>query len=310
MAGHDRCRAVPLQTTDRVSVIIPCYDQAKFLAEAIESVLAQTHRAHEIIVVDDGSPDRPDAVVRAFPGVYCIRQRNAGVSEARNAGVHAATGRYLVFLDADDRLLPNHLETSLEAFKQHPEVGMVCGDYRWFGADDTWHRHTCAPMPDHYSTLLKTHFIGPPIVMMVRHDVVRRVGGFRSYVNGCEDLDLYLRIARAYPIHCHHDVVGEYRRHQGQTTRRWGRMLTAVMGVLRDQRAYVKQHPEYAEALRISIRRNQHNCGDPLIWQMVAAWRQGAWRQAAADLWLLVRFYPRGLADLIMGKLARLLSRS
>ena len=89
-----------------VSVVIPCYRQAHFLPDAIESVLAQTYPHFEIIVVDDGSPDDTRAVAGRYPGVRCLRQRNRGLSAARNAGLAASIGTYVVFLDADDRLTP------------------------------------------------------------------------------------------------------------------------------------------------------------------------------------------------------------
>src|SRR5215212_9690625 len=90
-----------------VSVVIPCYNQAHFLSEAIESVLAQTHPNFEIIVVDDGSTDNTSEVAARYPGVRHIRQDNQGLAAARNTGLRESKGTCLVFLDADDRLLPN-----------------------------------------------------------------------------------------------------------------------------------------------------------------------------------------------------------
>ena len=91
-----------------VSVIIPCYGQAHFLGEAIESVLGQTHPA-EVVVVDDGSPDNTAEVAARYPGIRCVRQDNRGLGGARNAGFAVSKGDYVMFLDADDRLLPDEL---------------------------------------------------------------------------------------------------------------------------------------------------------------------------------------------------------
>ena len=110
-----------------VSVIIPCYNQARFLSEAIESVLAQSHRHFEIVVVDDGSSDRPEDVVASYSGVRCIRQANQGPSAARNVGIRASRGDYLVFLDADDRLLPEALTVGLEELNANAECTFVYG---------------------------------------------------------------------------------------------------------------------------------------------------------------------------------------
>ena len=93
-----------------VAVIIPTFNHARFLAEAIKSVLAQTRPADEIIVVDDGSTDDPAAVVAKFPTVRLIRQDNRGLSAARNTGLRNCKASHIVFLDADDRLLPTALE--------------------------------------------------------------------------------------------------------------------------------------------------------------------------------------------------------
>src|SRR5437660_735131 len=113
-----------------VSVVIPCHNQAHFLVEAIESVLAQTYADFEVVVVDDGSTDNTAAVVKQFPGVGYVHQQNAGAPAARNAGLRNTTGAYLVFLDADDRLLPDALQAGLDCFHAHSECGFVFGSWR------------------------------------------------------------------------------------------------------------------------------------------------------------------------------------
>ena len=89
-----------------VSIIIPCYNQAHYLPESIESALRQTLLPLDVIVVDDGSSDDTATVAARYPGVLCLRQRNRGLSAARNAGLDTARGDFVIFLDADDRLLP------------------------------------------------------------------------------------------------------------------------------------------------------------------------------------------------------------
>src|SRR4051812_38436284 len=104
-----------------VSIVIPCYNQAHFLPEAINSVRSQTYSHTEVIVVDDGSIDNASEVARAYPEVHCITQRNHGLSAARNTGLRNSKGSFLVFLDADDRLLPNAIEAGYASLKSHPE---------------------------------------------------------------------------------------------------------------------------------------------------------------------------------------------
>src|SRR5204863_2461379 len=120
------------------SIVIPCYNQAHFLPEAIESALSQTHRPIEVIVVDDGSPDNAAEVVARYPHVRYVRQENQGLGGARNAGFRVSKGEYIVFLDADDRLTPNALESHLACFAVHSEAGFVVGDIDQIARDGSY----------------------------------------------------------------------------------------------------------------------------------------------------------------------------
>jgi glycosyltransferase involved in cell wall biosynthesis len=114
----------------KVSVVIPAYKAAGTICRAVDSVLAQTHPAHEIIVVDDGSPDDQAEVVERTYGsrVILIRQPNSKTAAARNAGIERASGEWIAFLDADDYWEPHKLARQLAVFERHPEVGVVAGD--------------------------------------------------------------------------------------------------------------------------------------------------------------------------------------
>src|ERR671910_1122682 len=118
-----------------VSVVIPCYNQAHFLGEAIESVLSQSYPHHEIVVVDDGSTDDTSEVASRYDGVRLVRQENRGLAGARNTGIRHSEGDYLVFLDADDRLLPEALRAGVECFESHPECAFVFGRFRYISVD-------------------------------------------------------------------------------------------------------------------------------------------------------------------------------
>lgn len=108
-------------------MIIPCYNHAQFLAPAIESVPAQTYSNFEIVVADDDSNDNTAEVVKHYPLVRCVYQENAGLSNARNTGLRHSSGEFLVFLDADDRLLPHALEVGVGRIQEHPECAFVSG---------------------------------------------------------------------------------------------------------------------------------------------------------------------------------------
>src|SRR3954451_18142745 len=142
------------------SVVITTYNHARYLGAAIESIAAQTVAPSEVIVVDDGSADDPEEVTRQYSHVRLIRQENQGLPSARNTGWRAASGRYVVFLDADDQLLPNALQANLERFAAEPECGFVYGAYREVHAG---HPITDAPLRsmghEPYVTLLKDNFV-------------------------------------------------------------------------------------------------------------------------------------------------------
>ncbi len=108
-----------------VSVIIPVYNGERFLAAAIESAVAQDYRPVEVIVIDDGSDDGTAEVARSFPQARYLFQTNRGLSAARNAGIEAARGEIIAFLDADDVMLPNKLTVQAEYLRDRPDVGCV-----------------------------------------------------------------------------------------------------------------------------------------------------------------------------------------
>ncbi|HLP48348.1 MAG TPA: glycosyltransferase family 2 protein, partial [Candidatus Kapabacteria bacterium] len=107
----------------KVSIIIPCYNKAKWIGEAIESCLNQTHKPYEIIVIDDGSTDNSRDECERYAGrISYFRQNNVGVSESRNRGLDKATGDYFILLDADDKLAPNYIEGCLEEMKGDTQI--------------------------------------------------------------------------------------------------------------------------------------------------------------------------------------------
>jgi glycosyltransferase involved in cell wall biosynthesis len=126
----------------RVSVVIPAYNAEQYLAEAIESVLAQTLPCSELIVVDDGSVDATADVARSFPSVSLVSMPHQGVSAARNAGVARSSGDWLAFLDADDTWLPGKLARQLELAREVPDAGIVMAHqgYLFEGPVPAWFR--------------------------------------------------------------------------------------------------------------------------------------------------------------------------
>ena len=295
-------------TRDTVSVIIPCYKQASFLTDAIESVLAQTHPHIEVIVVDDGSPDDTSDVASRYPRVRCIRQENQGLSAARNTGVRESEGEFLVFLDADDRLTPKALESGVQHLRQCPSAAFVAGKHRTISIDGS-------PVPtmerphigrDHYVELLKANHIGCPATVMYRRTVFDDVHGFDSTVNAASDYDLYLRIARKFATSFHTDIVAEYRQHGDSMSNNPQLMSNHVARVLQSQLKEVSGNRRHEEACRTGIKFYQHLYRiQMIIDRMRSSARKEDWRGALWNMLLLAWFDPRALGE-ALGRKVRL----
>jgi len=281
-----------------VSVIIPCYNQAHFVGEAIASVLAQGYPHLEVVVVDDGSDDNTGMVAARFPGVRCIRQPNRGLAAARNAGLRQSNGDYLVFLDADDRLLPGAFETGLACLRAHPECAFASGRCQFIAADGS-------PLPtpptphldgDPYLALLEGCYIWMPAMVMYRRAVFAEVSGFDSGLDACADYDLYLRVAREHPVCSHDAVVAEYRRHGTNMTRNTALMLRSQLAVQRRQRRAARARGARYEAARragIGQTREVHY-GGPLVDEVRGDLLSGRWGGVLRGMGVLLGYYPRG----------------
>ena len=190
---------------DVVSVVIPCFNQAHYLGDAIESVIAQHYPKVEIVVVDDGSRDNTIEVAARYPGVKYVRQENGGLSSAGILGLRRSNGSYVVFLDADDTLCPGAIAANLVHLRECPECAFVYGDFRHVGVDGSvQERGDRSSLSGYaYAALLRGNHIGMHATVMYRRSVFQTVGVFDESLAACEDYDLYLRIARLFPISGH-----------------------------------------------------------------------------------------------------------
>lgn len=326
-----------------VSIIIPCYNQAHFLNEAIESALRQNYPHLDVIVVDDGSTDNTSDVAAQYSTVRCIRQANQGLSAARNTGIHHSRGQYHIFLDADDRLLPQAVEHSLDCFNTHPNSAFVFGHYHLISEDgrklrtrrercfcsDYYYvsgtyqliegdgsiratRHDPRQECDHYAALLQRNHITMHATVMYCRTVFKNIGGFDTTLSACEDYDLYLRVARQYPIACHDHVVAEYRRHGTNMTRKSVRMVNAALTVLRAQWPYVAGNEYYETAYRAGVDFWQGYYGQQAIFEIPFYLRNGSWqdiRQTTALAWYYIRQKQAWLENKISRRLTALKHR-
>ena len=207
-----------------ISVIIPAFNRAHTLPKALDSVLSQTLKPREIIVVDDGSTDETNAVLANYPGLCIISQDNRGVSAARNVGIEKAGGDWIAFLDSDDEWLSDKLEKQWDA---------ICNDDKLIcHTDEIWIRNgqRVNPMKKHkkfggiiYERCLPLCVISPSSVMIHR-SVFKDVGVFDESLEVCEDYDLWLRICAKYSVlFIDEPLIVKYGGHEDQLSRKhWG----------------------------------------------------------------------------------------
>ena len=182
----------------QVSVVIPAYNCAKYLPEAIASVLEQTYDNYEIIIINDGSTDNTREVVAPFLNrVRYFEQENQGVSTARNRGIYLARGELIAFLDADDIFMPHKLEHQVAVMEKRSEIGILNSGYRLItetGEElidiERWHT-----IPNLTPEIWLLHKPVLPSAMMFRRDWLMKVGGFDPRFFASEDVDLVLRMA-------------------------------------------------------------------------------------------------------------------
>ena len=205
-----------------VSVVIPVYNGERFLRESLESVFAQTYQDYEIVCVDDGSKDASLAILNEYRDrIKVVQQANTGQAGARNAGAKTGIGKYLAFLDQDDRWYPQKLERQVALLEANPEAVMVHCDKDWI--DETGHvtqrSVVSATRRSVQKGLTMTRLVGwdpciYPSTMLIRRVAFDRVGGFDPELGGYgEDIDLMLRLRQEGLFIFHEETGTQYRKH-------------------------------------------------------------------------------------------------
>ncbi len=201
-----------------VSVVLPAYNGDLFIAAAIDSALAQTIIPFEIIVVDDGSKDATQSIVRSYgEKVSYIRQQNKGTSGAYNTGIAAATGDYIAFLEQDDIWMPEKNANQLAAFEGNDSLGMVFSPVRLLKEEMASKRTDIDEQDGEGEYGFADFFVRNRVLncstVMIRRDVLQHVGGFREHLKLAFDYDLWLRIAAEYSVLCLSTPLATYRIH-------------------------------------------------------------------------------------------------
>ena len=203
-----------------ISVIIPAYNHAQFVEEAVESVLSQTYKHLEVIVVDDGSTDDTRDILKKYQNkLTYIFQKNNGQSSARNHGIRTGKGTYIAFLDSDDLWLPEKLELQMEVMSQNQTIGLVsCGAYiinPKGRIEDEWIREEYQTREKLLRDLQTRKLFLNTSCVLVKRMCLDRVGEFKEGLGFAEDWDLWLRIARHYEVRIIRKPLIKCRKHDG-----------------------------------------------------------------------------------------------
>ncbi|MHB2153907.1 glycosyltransferase family 2 protein [Calditrichota bacterium GD2] len=219
----------------KISVIIPVYNRPQMVKRAIESVLAQTEAAHEILVINDGSTDETPCILEMFgKRITVVNQAHKGVSAARNTGIRLARGEWIALLDSDDEWLPEKLAMAREFHESHPQ-------YLIFQSQEIWIRHgkRVNPKKKHqkyggwiFRQSLPLCIVSPSAVV-IHQSVFKKVGLFDENFPVCEDYDLWLRVARLFPIGLDsRPGIVKYGGHEDQLSRKyWGMDYYRVLAI-------------------------------------------------------------------------------
>jgi glycosyltransferase involved in cell wall biosynthesis len=255
----------------KVSVIIPAFNTARYIGDTLESVLAQSFRDYEVIVVNDGSPDTPElekVLLKYQDRIRYIKQENRGLSGARNAGIRNARGQFLAFLDGDDLWLPDFLSQNLNFFEEHPAFDMVCADCVFFGdaqpENGSWQSLDPIEDPVTFEKILPTHGGAFASFVLLRRDTVLKVGFFEEDLRLLEDYHYWLKfLYRGGRMTYLRKVLGKRRIHAASLTFNQEVVVPHAMNALRKlqemlesgsrEAALVQQEIAFSES-QLSIR--------------------------------------------------------
>jgi glycosyltransferase involved in cell wall biosynthesis len=220
--------------TASITVVVPCYNAADWISTSLRSAVTQDWPALEVMVVDDGSKDGSvELVTSRFPEVKVLQQRNGGAAAARNAGIRAARGDWIAFLDADDFWLPGKLRAQMDLLSTQPQAQISCTAWEF------WHSADADPTPELLSRLQAEttspsqggpacDWIYPELLLgccvwtstvVARTELLRQLGGFDVGLKIGEDYDLWLRASRLTPIARVTRPLALYRQHPASLTK-------------------------------------------------------------------------------------------
>ncbi|WP_431065171.1 glycosyltransferase family 2 protein [Methylotuvimicrobium sp.] len=236
-----------------ISVVIPAYNSAEFIADAVHSILKQTRPITEIIIVDDGSTDNTQQIVEALPGpITYVKQPNQGPSAARNTGIKAANSEWIAFLDADDQWTSDKIDKQLKLLRKIPELVLIAGDMAEIDksgqliTESVLDKHHLLnkfqaiqdrAIPNALAELVTKNFI-PTGTVLVNKSALLEAGLFNQTIRFGEDLELWAKIAAKHPITCIPEVLMLRRQHGNNATQLTAALLSDLVKVMTSIRNY------------------------------------------------------------------------
>lgn len=283
-----------------ISVIIPCYNHAHYLQDAFESIYSQGYSNIEVVVVDDGSTDNTKEVTQKNAGVKYVYQNNKGLSAARNTGIKNSEGSILIFLDADDWLLPGAISTNLGFLKEHTGCAFVSGGYRLVFMDSgTTTDTTYEVHDDHYIHFLESNYIGMHAAVMYQRWVFDEFD-FEETLRSCEDYDLYLRISKKYAVFHHNKIIAAYRMHGSNMSLNIPMMLKGVLNVLKKQKENLTTPVQKKAYTKGRFNWKEYYCTE-LYEKLNETKTKASWD----ELLILMKYYPFLATKYLLKKIVR-----
>lgn len=215
-----------------VSVVIPTYNSAQFLGEALQSVSDQTFKDYEIIVVDDGSTDHTKQIIDKYNGkIRYIFQENGGPAKARNSGIKASSGKYIAFLDADDVWEPTKLEKQVRMFHRCPEVAMIFTENSCYSENGVYQNSMGKRERLMKGDVAKNIFLRSGVVtptVIVKKEIFNKIGVFEEELCMGEDDNMWVRIATDFKVSLIDEPLVKVRAHPRRVTGDKTRLLECV----------------------------------------------------------------------------------
>ncbi|MCK5112372.1 MAG: glycosyltransferase family 2 protein [Thermoplasmatales archaeon] len=231
----------------RVSVIIPTYNRPDFLKKAIKTVLNQTYKNLEILVIDDASTADNQKIINNFNDnriIYFKNKTRRGASYSRNVGIKNAKGKFIAFLDDDDEWMPEKIEKQVESMEKHKDVALaIC-----YSLDKRFGHERVNKPPEiiSHELILKSFNLSSTSSYLVRKDAIDEAGGFDILLPSAQEYDLAIRLSKHHKICCIPEILMVQHSTEGQISENWNRKIKGLMAI------YHKHGKEYSSISMIN----------------------------------------------------------